>query len=385
MDLVRAVGAVTGVAGLDLSDHGRELAEELSGAEHLVLVLADGLGLECVHAIEGESWLRSHLAGPMQAVFPPTTSTALTSLATGEWPAQHGVPGWWTYLPRLEEAARIVLYDTVRDGTDLAELDVTLEEAYPVPPMISRMQRDALVVMPQAIVNTPFTRYVGGTAERASYTTHGEAAQLIAERIAEASAPTYTYWYTPQPDRELHRWGSSHERVQAVVEDLDEALATLDGALAALERPARLVVTADHGHLEVGAGEYHPVTRDAPILQLLRLPPSGDVRTLYWHVREGQHEAFRDRFLRDYGQYAFLLSTEEVEELELFGPGRLSEEMRRRIGDYTSIAIGGVIMRWSGAPGEDRFVRQRSHHSGMSEQELLVPLILGERHGEARR
>jgi hypothetical protein len=371
---------VTGVPDVELSDRGRALAVELAEAEHLVFVLSDGLGLDLIHSLDTDTWLRSHLAGPLQAVFPPTTSTALTTVATGEWPAQHGVPGWWTYLPRLNEAVRMLPFDTVRDGTDLRELDVTLEEAFPAPALIPRNDRETLLVMPQALVNTPFTRYLGGDAERASYTTHAEAASIITEMIADATGPTFTYLYTPQPDKLLHRKGAGSEQVQAAIYDLDRALADLDGALAALGRPARVVVTADHGHLEVGPGEYHPITRDAPILQLLRCPPSGDVRTLYWHVLEGEQEAFRRCFLRDYGQHAFLLTTDEIEQLELFGPGLLSEEMRARVGDFVSIAIGGVVMRWSGAPDEARFKKQRSHHSGLSEQEMRVPLILGERH-----
>lgn len=383
VDLVRAVAHVTGVPDIELTEHGRALAAELAGAEHLVLVLSDGLGLDCIHPLEDETWLRSHLAGPLQAVFPPTTSAALTTIASGEWPATHAVPGWWTYLPRLEEPVRILPFDTVRDGTDLAALDVTLDEAFPAPALIPRNQRDSLLVMPQSLVNTPFTRYLGGDAERVGYATHTEAATLIAERIAEAETPTFTYWYTPLPDHLLHRYGAGNERVEASILDLDAALAQLDAALEELDRPSRLVVTADHGHLDVGPGEYHPIAPGAPILATLRCPPSGDVRTLYWHVRPGEDDAFRQCFERDYGQHAFLLSTDQVEQLGLFGPEPLSEETRARVGDYTSIAIGGVIMRWSGAPDEDRFKQQRSHHSGLSEQEMRIPLILGDRHGQA--
>ncbi len=382
VDLVRAIAHVTGVPDIELSDHGRAIANELATAEHLVFVLSDGLGLDCVHALDDESWLRSHLAGPLQAVFPATTSTALTTVASGAWPAQHGVPGWWTYLPRLEEAVRILPFDTVKDGTDLASLDVTIDEVFPAPALIPRNDRESLLMMPQSLVNTPFTRYLGGDAERLGYSTHADGARAIVERIAEAGGPTFTYFYTPQPDQLLHRYGADHDRVRAAIEDLDHALADLDLELAALQRPARIVVTADHGHLEVGPGEYHPIEPGSPVLAPLRCPPSGDVRTLYWHVREGEHEAFRRCFEREYGQYAFLLSTDEVEQLGLFGPEPLSDEMRLRVGDFTSIAIGGVVMRWSGAPDEERFKKQRSHHSGLSEQEMRVPLILGDRHGE---
>merc|ERR1719436_201423 len=45
--------------------------------------------------LEADSFLRKHNdAKRLVAVFPATTPAALTTLATGAWPGQHGMPGW---------------------------------------------------------------------------------------------------------------------------------------------------------------------------------------------------------------------------------------------------------------------------------------------------
>ena len=61
-------------------------------------IVMDRTGTGDVERLANDSFLRTHLAMELQAVFPSTTTAALTSLATGLWPAAHGVPTWWAYL-----------------------------------------------------------------------------------------------------------------------------------------------------------------------------------------------------------------------------------------------------------------------------------------------
>lgn len=82
--------------------------------------------------------------------------------------------------------------------------------------------------------------------------------------------------------------------------------------------------------------------------------------------------AFRERF----GEWFVLLSAAEAESIRLFGPDPLSDETRARIGDFVSIALGREVLRYTGSPGRDRYLAQRSHHSGLSAAEMEVPLIV---------
>jgi len=74
------------------------LVREIGGEarRHVVFVLCDGLGSAVLEEhLAPDSFLRRHNdAGRLRAVFPSTTPAALTTLATGLWPGQHGMPGW---------------------------------------------------------------------------------------------------------------------------------------------------------------------------------------------------------------------------------------------------------------------------------------------------
>ena len=108
-------------------------------------------------------------------------------------------------------------------------------------------------------------------------------------------------------------------------------------------------------------------------------PPSGDVRVLYFHLLEGRHYRFRELFEERFGERFVLLDAEDAERLRLFGPDDLTEECRHRVGDMVAISLGRDVMRYSRPEGNgpgDAFMRQIGQHSGLSPQEMLIPLIV---------
>ena len=70
VDAARGVAAAAGARGLDLSPFARDLADSLADREHIVLILADGLGLEMLEREEMARTLRGHLHAPLRTVFP---------------------------------------------------------------------------------------------------------------------------------------------------------------------------------------------------------------------------------------------------------------------------------------------------------------------------
>ncbi|MCA9849066.1 MAG: hypothetical protein KC461_00235, partial [Dehalococcoidia bacterium] len=59
VDVVRAVAHASGV-DCDLSEHARELSNQLRDAEHLIFLLADGMGIDLVDRLPRNAWIRRH-------------------------------------------------------------------------------------------------------------------------------------------------------------------------------------------------------------------------------------------------------------------------------------------------------------------------------------
>lgn len=373
IDLVRAAATLAGVPNLPMTANAREIGARIGEPEHVVFVLVDGLGAESFDELPDDSWLRAHRVGDIQSVFPPTTGAAVTSIATGEWPAQHAIVGWWTYLPRLRETACILPFIRHRDGTPLIDCGLTPQQTFGGTPLMGRMTRTTAVAQPTSIIDSTYSTWFGDGAVTIPYDGHRKAALAIAEHVRGASGPTHTYWYTPAVDHESHEHGSASEEARAALAEVDTGLAALAGALSGLE--ARIVLTADHGHRDVGS--RFPIDYDDPLCTFLRTPPSGDMRLGFHHLQDGAAEPFGHEFRGRFGEHFALITTQELDDLRLLGPEPLSAETRRRVGDFTSLALDDSVMRYTGGSDGNHFMQQRSHHSGLSPREMTIPFVLG--------
>ena len=151
-----------------------------------------------------------------------------------------------------------------------------------------------------------------------------------------------------------------------------------------LERIARdkpdgtkLVISADHGHLDTFPPDPMLIREDDELGLMLRHTPSGDARVNYYHVREDAIGRFADAYADRIPDDVVLLTQDEIESLQLLGPGVIPTRTRDRMGDYIAISMSTAVFAWSAAnsvgPDMSRLV---SHHSGLSPDEVRIPLII---------
>jgi hypothetical protein len=235
------------------------------------------------------------------------------------------------------------------------------------------MQRETLCVLPEKISESAYSTYFAGGTPRAGYKTLAAAVDVIAGRVRTATHPTYTYFYTHDLDAVAHQYGVDRPEVQAALLDLDRELQRL--ALLIGDR-ARIVISADHGFLDAPREARRQITAAHELARMLRCPPSGDARVLYFHVEPGQEERFREGFVKRLGSVFLLLSAAEAQCLQLFGPGPLSSVTRERIGDFLAVSLGREIIEYRPRHGSGLLTSLASHHSGLSPAEMRIPLIL---------
>lgn len=373
VDLARAIAAACGADGMELSPFARELAAMLGAREHLVVVLADGLGLEMLEAEPAAATLQESLRHELRAVFPASTAVALTTLATGEWPAQHAVTGWWTHLEEIAAPATILQFRRRSDDKPLSELGVEPGTAFPHPSLLPRMQRRTQFLLPRGIAASVYSRYWTGGPAATGYDSLADTFEPVVEAALGAEEPTFTYLYAPHIDHAAHERGPDSREARAALLAIDRLVAALASELG---DAARIVVSSDHGHLAVTA-EQRLLIRDSNGLpELLTSPPSGDARVLEFHVRDGEHERFAARFRERFGDTFYLLTTAEVEELLLLGPEPLAAVTRARLGDFMAISRGATVLGYQPAKASREALQHRSHHAGLTPAELRVPLAV---------
>jgi hypothetical protein len=374
VDLASAWWTACGVDGIALTPAAEDTAQRIGPAEHLLCVIADGLGLEMLEAMPAASFLWQHLAGALRTVYPSTTATALTSFYTAAWPAEHAITGQWLQLPPPAGSATVLPFTTRYDSRPLDGLGVSVEQVFPLPSLFSRVARDRLLLLPEGITRSRFTEYVAGGARIGGYRSLAEAFEMATAVVERADGPTCCLLYTPRIDDVAHEHGPAHLEVVGAVRALDAQMALIARVLGPR---VRIVLTADHGHLPMPRTGPAIVRSDDQLGPALSAPPSGDVRMAAFHFRpDADRAAFAGAFRARFAEQFALLTADEVDTLRLLGPLPLSPLARERLGDFVAVALGADVMLYRAGPRSERGPALRSHHSGLSSAEMRVPFVL---------
>jgi hypothetical protein len=171
------------------------------------------------------------------------------------------------------------------------------------------------------------------------------------------------YAYYDGIDRVSHQFGL-RDHYDAELVATDRLVADV---AAALPPGAALVVTADHGQVEVGAA----VIAIAPDVMADTLLLSGEGRFRWLHARPGRSDALVERARQHYGELAWVHTRAELEGAGWFG-GPLTDDAAARLGDVALVPFAPVAFIDPGDTGEVTLV---SRHGSLTPAEALVPLV----------
>lgn len=373
VDLGNAIAGLAGGQSAAPSSNSRAIADLIGPSKHLVFIMADGLGTETVKALGDDSFIAGHVVMQLQTVFPSSTPVVFASLATGLWPNKHAVIGWNMYIREADCVSTIIKFYRRSDERQLSELGVSAEQAYPTPSMTGGFTRDTATLLPEAIANSVYSTYIAGGNPQEGYKTVRGAIDAVLRRVSASDGPTYIHLYVPNVDTAGHVYGIEHEKALGAARELDHEVKRL---VSDLPEATRVVLSADHGLLDAGQGETHEIEPSDRMLEFLAREAWGDSRTAVFDVENGNRSRFEGLFRERFGERFYLITVEEAQELEMYGPGRLSPEARRRLGSHVAISKGADALKILYPTPKKDDVKLVSHHSGLTPSEMLVPLVV---------
>ncbi|MBN1947973.1 MAG: alkaline phosphatase family protein [Bradymonadales bacterium] len=369
--LFAAMARLAGVPGTDLDPVARRLLSVIQPEQKVVLIIADGVGMAAFDDLPQGAFLRQHLVLELLSLFPASTTAVMVSLATARWPGQHAAATWWMHL--ADRNLDVVTLPFTQRDTDipLGRLGVRPEELFCHPSVWPDARQPFTAIMPTPLVATPFSRYSFGPHPQRAYTNLTEMVSQAEQAVRSSPAPAFFYIYLPQYDEAVHRNGTTSRQAKVVLEQIDGAVGQLASRLSGT---ARLVVTADHGMMDIPPELWIAPTVADPLVAHLACPPSGEPRLTIFHVKEGRQAVFAQEFRQRFGEHFCLLSVEELEQLELLGPGPLAPETRPRLGDLVAIPLdrAGFLLR----NDDSTPIPIIGMHGGLTSREMRVPLVV---------
>jgi hypothetical protein len=330
--------------------------EPARGAGQVVLVVLDGLGWDQLQQ-------RRHLApvltslegGRITTVAPSTTATALTSIATGLTPGEHGVVG---YRIAVQGEILNVLRWTTPSGD--ARRRIPPGDFQPIRPFLGLK---APVLSKAELATSGFTAAHLAGARQVGWRV--PSTMIVDLRRALAAGEGFIYAYYDGIDKVAHEYGlGDHYDAELLATD------RLIGEMLALLPPgAVLVVTADHGQVDVGEAMVKPAQE---VLDLVRLQ-SGEARFRWLHARPGAVGSLLDAAREAHSGDAWVVSAEQVCDEGWLGPvvGRAASA---RLGDVAQVSSGVVSLDDPADTGPFPLV---SRHGSLTPDEMWVPLLAG--------
>jgi hypothetical protein len=362
---------------------------DTSGIENVVLLLCDGLGYN--------EWQRQSNKGffgalskkgsvrPITTVFPSTTAAALTTVCTGLTPQEHGLPEWYVYMEELGEVVVTLPFTRVGEfGRDTLKGELDPSSLFDGRTIFQRLKEGGVTCMSstnRSLANTAYSRISRAGSDVMAYASASDLTVSLRRFVEGSTGPNFVYVYWSFVDTIEHIYGPNTDEAQVEASLISHALE--EGFLSKLGREAAkktlILVTADHGQLNVDPKEVLYMNRFVKLTKSLKrapsgkmIPPWGSARDSYMSVDEERLDQTKEYLEKKLEGIASVLKTEDAVNQGLFGINKPSRKFRRRVGNLMVLPHGKKTVWFRYKKGDS--LNLRGHHGGLTEDEMTIPL-----------
>lgn len=337
--------------------------DQLLGRDKIVFICVDGFGSEILDRLGSETlddgsdvagFMKDHKVRDLTSVFPSTTTNATTVLASADSPIQNGWLAWCVYFKEINKHVELFR------GKDY----YTTEDILP------NFVWDTLGYTPyynkaksEYTINTVFPRYLTNIMSENNYTfnTTDEQYDWIDNALSK-EGKQFVYSYNSTPDDIFHDEGTYGVKSKQVISKINSRLKQL----AEKHPEALIVVTADHGHIDVSG--YIKIYEDKEFLSFLEQLPFGEPRAMFVNVKKDKFDQFIKYVNKNFDESISIFSREDLISNGIFGKGYKYSHL---IGEYVLTINDNRIFLFS-----EKTPLFKGQHTGLSREEMLVPLII---------
>jgi len=364
-----------------------ELNELAKGAQRIIFILMDALGLQLFQNMLEKSlapvWqnlLQEGVLAPLTSLSPSTTSAALTTLWTGRSPAEHGIVGYELWLKEYGIVANMILHSPISYRNDIGSLSKAgfQPETY-LPFTNLGTFLAAHGIKPYAFQHTSILRsglsqMLYKDVETRSFNTSTDLWLNLRDLINGRPTERQFIWvYWGEVDHYSHQYGPEDERPTAEFVTFSQTFEKL--LLNQLRSDVRgdtlVILTADHGQISTPQSPHYDLRNHPNLRRRLHILPTGENRFQYLFIRPGQTEAVQEYYQRSWPRQFSLFDPAYAVQTGLFGPGIAHPQLFDRLGDTLALAQGSAYLWWA---NKDNPMLGR--HGGLSPEEMLVPFLM---------
>ncbi|MCB5292890.1 alkaline phosphatase family protein [Arthrobacter sp. SO3] len=368
----RSIAEVLTSAAASLGVPGFENRLNLPAAKRVCVVLADGLGRNLLKQKSAHTpFLRAVMQSgqgrvpvSLDSAFPSTTAASLASFGTGLPAGQHGMVGYDVLDPGQDRVVNML------GGWDAG---VDPQQWQPFPTVFERAAEhvDVCTVSLPQFSDSAMTRAALRGGRYVTATTSHARTAAAAEAMAGAGR-SLMYFYVNELDKAGHRHGCQSPQWEHQLEELD---ATVKRLSATLPAGTTILLTADHGMLDVPESQRIDYSADPDLVAGVR-HTAGEPRMVHLYLDESEGDAGRARLIAAwrarFGDRIWAFTREEATAAGFFGAVRT--EVGPRIGDVM-IAARDAVAFYDTRRARPTALEVVGQHGSLTKAEREVPLL----------
>ena len=362
----------------------------LNKIKNILLLVVDGLRFEKMQLwLEKGSqksffhsyWKRMLDMGifsPLTSVVPSTTANALTSLWTGNLPAEHGVLGYELFLKEYGITLNMILQSQVhpilKDDSKMPQLN--LDNFLPVPTLGDHFQKCGIqpfAFQHESICDSGLSRLLFPNVQKIPFTSPQDMWQKTNDLLDDQDSIrkfVYLYWgdidtfshhYGPDSRKTRHTWHWFSHLLELFISDRTNQA----------RNDTLLLVTSDHGQIPTQIRPVFEIRNDHEFMSYLEIPPSGESRLPYLFTKPEMSQAFQEYVQQRWSDAFTLMPSVEILASGLFGKNEMNPVIQNRLGSH--IAFPKENAYWWWANKENHLL---GRHGGFSPQEMITPFFM---------
>lgn len=326
------------------------------------MVFVDGFGRNAYQEFASEVSRLSEFEylQTLQATFPSTTATSLTSFGTGLAPGEHGMVGYTMRVPHSGTPERILnalKWDERVDPMTWQPNETLFERGAKSGIRVSHIAN-------RRYADSGFTR---AALRGAQYSAASSITELAMGAAAALARPTsFAYVYINDVDEASHGAGYGSDKFKAALRKVDELLAAI---ISEVPAGTRIWVVSDHGM--INRSDYIVLGDGNSLLDGVELL-AGEPRMRYLYLPSERIENVKSHWSTVLGDRVSIYERHEAIAKGLFG-GPVAPSVLERIGDLVVVAGSGFILVEPGRAAQQ--ISMVGHHGGLTDAECEIPLL----------
>jgi len=341
----------------------KALDEIINDANNVVLFILDGLGNNILNKVSLNGYFNKNKLCEITSVFPSTTVAAINTVSTGLTPVEHGWLGWTLYFSEVGRTIEVFRNKYVghKEEVTLNYYDILDYEN-----IFTKIKKNNLkcnYFRPDSIPTNM------KDSDNFTYKSFKKGLKSLNNVLNNnlINDKSFTYFYYDDPDKTLHIKGTKSFIVKYKIRKIEKLIKK---SFLKVKSNTVYIISADHGLTDIDGYIY--LRDDKDIYKMLKHRISIESRASAVFVKDKYKQEFKEVFLKKYGDIFDVYSKEEVLKDNILGYGIPHNKVDSFLGDYLVVSKDKWCLHFS----TEHKKLFKASHAGMTEDEMIVPLIV---------